>query len=247
MNLNHTILLVFALPLASAGCGTAPGVDDPNGAPPCDDPSTCADDPIPESVCLEQLARGQVINGCGVFVNHPFFGGDDANPGTKDRPVRSIQRGIELTRTGRGRVFVTNDGFEESITLPSGVDIYGGFDVVGWERLEETPLPVQGMAKVDPPSVGQIALIVEPARAGDTGAADGVSIIDHVRLRSSTHVGIIVQSGAAVEITGSWIEADYGGGAAMGRNGRAGQRRGRTGSMGETRAPQRWSWVGLGR
>ncbi|WP_437733491.1 hypothetical protein [Sorangium sp. So ce1335] len=212
MNLNTTILLVFALLLASAGCGTAPGIDDPNGAPPCDDPSTCAGDPIPESVCLEQLANGHVVNGCGVFVNHPFFGGDDANPGTKDRPVRSIRRGIELARTGRGRVFVPSDGFEESITLPSGVDIYGGFNVVGWERLDETPRPVQGMATVDPPSVGQIALIVEPARAGDTGAADGVSIIHRVRIRSSTYVGMIVQAGTAVEIVGSIIEADYGSG-----------------------------------
>ena len=51
MNLNSAILLVVALPLASAGCGTAPGVDDPNGAPPCDGPSTCGGDPVPESVC----------------------------------------------------------------------------------------------------------------------------------------------------------------------------------------------------
>ncbi|WP_437576869.1 hypothetical protein [Sorangium sp. So ce887] len=210
MNLNSAILLVLALPLASTGCGTAPGVDDPNGAPPCNGPSTCVGDPIPESVCLEQLAKSQVVDGCGVFVNHPVLGGDDANPGTKDRPVRSIQRGIELARTGRGRVFVTNDGFEESITLPSGVDIYGGFNVVDWERLEETPRPAQGMGKVGPPLIGQIALIVEPARAGDTGAADGVSIIDHMFIRSSTHVGMIVRSGTAVEIIESWITADPG-------------------------------------
>ncbi|XXT19244.1 hypothetical protein WME94_54370 [Sorangium sp. So ce429] len=212
MNLNSAILLVVALPLASAGCGTAPGVEDPNGAPPCDGRSTCEGDPIPESVCLEHLANGQAVDGCGVFVHNPFFGGDDANPGTKDRPVRSLQRGIELARTGRGRVFATNDGFEESLTLPSGVDIYGGFDMLEWGRLEKTPLPSQGMSKLDPPSVGQIAMIVEPARAGDTGAADGISIIDHVRLRSSTHVGIIVRSGTAVEIIGSIVTASYGGG-----------------------------------
>ncbi|WP_437573868.1 hypothetical protein [Sorangium sp. So ce887] len=218
MNLNSAILLVIALPLASAGCGTAPGVDDPSGAPPCDGPSTCGGDPVPESVCLEQLAKGRLVDGCGVFVNHPFFGGDDANPGTKDRPVRSLQRGIELARTGRGRVFAASDGFEESITLPSGVDIYGGFNVVDWEPLRETPLPAQGMSKVDPPSAGQIALIVEPARAGDTGAADGVSIIDHMSFRSQMHVGMIVRSGTAVEIVGSWIEAD------PGRRGRDGEK-----------------------
>ncbi|WP_437727040.1 hypothetical protein [Sorangium sp. So ce861] len=215
MRLNSAILLVLLLPLAAAGCGTAPGVNDPDGAPPCDGSSTCAGDPIPESVCLAHLATAQVLDGCGVFVNHPFFGGDDANPGTKDRPVRSIQRGIELARTGRGRVFVTADGFEESLTLPSGVDIYGGFQPLGWER-EEGPLPVHAMTKVAPPSVGQISLIVEPARVGDTGAADGVSILDHVSVLSPTYVGMIVRPGTAVEIIGSSVMASA---ASGGRNG----------------------------
>ncbi|WP_437905931.1 hypothetical protein WME95_48190 [Sorangium sp. So ce327] len=211
MSLNSAILLLFVLPLAAAGCGTAPGVDGPGGAPPCDGPSTCASDPVPESVCLEHLAARRAMDGCGVFVIHPFFGGDDANPGTKDRPVRSVRRAIELARTGRGRVFLTDDAYQETVTLPSGVDIYGGFETaIGWERLRGLENPVHMMTKLVVGAPGLTALTVEPTRAGDTGAADGVSIIDHVLIKSSTHVGMVVRSGAAVEIIGSWIEATAG-------------------------------------
>ncbi|WP_437338476.1 hypothetical protein [Sorangium sp. So ce394] len=209
MRLNSAILLVFLLPLAAAGCGTAPGVNDPDGAPPCGGPSTCAGDPIPESVCLEHLAAGRAMDGCGVFVNDPVLGGDDANPGTKDRPVTSLPRAIELARTGRGRVFLTRNAFVEPTMLPSGVDIHGGFDFLEWERQRAPEDPVYAMAKLTAP-VGHIPLTLEPARAGDTGAADGVSIIDHVFVRSATHIGMLVRSGAAVEIIGSWIEAGYG-------------------------------------
>ncbi|WP_437648377.1 hypothetical protein [Sorangium sp. So ce362] len=204
MRRNSAILLFFVLPLAVTGCGTAPGVNDPDGAPPCGDPSSCTGDAVPESVCLEHLATAQVIDGCGVFVNGPFFGGDDANPGTKDRPVRSIQRGIELARTGRGRVFVTSDGFDESVTLPSGVDIFGGFQPLGWERL------AGDTTKIGPRSGARIALTVEPARASDTGAADGVSTIDHVTTSSTAPIGILVRSNTAVEIARSEIRATYG-------------------------------------
>ncbi|XXR64679.1 hypothetical protein WMF16_33955 [Sorangium sp. So ce388] len=161
-------------------------------------------EPVPEPVCIEQLAAGQVIDGCGVFVNGPFFGGDDANPGTKDRPVRSVQRGIELARTGRGRVFVTNDGFDESVTLPSGVDIYGGFQVLGWARLPDDT------TKIVPRDGRRIVMTVEPAGAGDTGTADGVSTIDHMTLLSGTHVGVLVRSGAVVEFVRSELRASSG-------------------------------------
>ncbi|WP_437831396.1 hypothetical protein [Sorangium sp. So ce1153] len=210
MNLDSAILLLLVLPLATVGCGTARGVDGPGGAPPCAGPSTCASDPVPDSVCLEHLAAGRATDGCGVFVLSPHFGGDDANPGTKDSPVRSVRRAIELARTGRGRVFLTDDAFDETITLPSGVDIYGGFETsIGWERRRDLEDPVYMMAKTGPIENGFIALTVEPARAGDTGAADGVSIIDHVALFSTTYVGMIVQSGTAVEIIGSYINASY--------------------------------------
>ncbi|WP_437659211.1 hypothetical protein [Sorangium sp. So ce1182] len=188
---NSTFFVLLVLPLVAAGCGTAPGVNAPA-------------EPVPEQVCIEQLAMDQVIDGCGVFVTDPLFGGDDANPGTKDRPVRSIQRGIELARTGRGRVFLTNVSVDEHVTLPSGVDIYGGFQLVDWGR------GPGDTTKIVPRYGRGIALIVEPAGAGDTGAADGVSTIDHVSVMYGVHVAMLVRSGAVVEFIQSEIRTSSG-------------------------------------
>ncbi|WP_373372319.1 hypothetical protein [Sorangium atrum] len=188
---NSTFFVLLVVPLVAAGCGTTPGVNDPGEA-------------VPESLCIEQLAMDQVIDGCGVFVTDPFFGGDDANPGTKDRPVRSMQRGIELARTGRGRVFLTNLSLDEHVTLPSGVDIYGGFQLVDWGR------GPGDTTKIVPRSGRSIALIVEPAGAGDTGAADGVSTIDHVTVLGGIHVGMLVRSDTVVEFTRGKIRASWG-------------------------------------
>nr|WP_044989167.1 hypothetical protein [Sorangium cellulosum] len=199
-----TIALLLAFPLAVAGCGTAPGVTDPDSGAPCGDPSSCGGDAVPESVCLEQLAKAQVIDGCGVFVNGLFFGGDDANPGTKDRPVLSLQRGIELARTGRGRVFVISDTYADSITLPSGVDIYGGFQPLEWERLPGDT------TKIGPRYGKLIALTIEPASTGDTGAADGISTIERVSVLGPMHIAMLVRSGTAVEFVDGKLRASYG-------------------------------------
>ncbi|WP_437733492.1 hypothetical protein [Sorangium sp. So ce1335] len=67
---------------------------------------------------------------CGVFVSEQ---GDDDHPGTMDAPVKTLQHAIGLAAHGRGggekptgRVFACGGSFEEEITLPSGVDLWGG-------------------------------------------------------------------------------------------------------------------------
>ncbi|WP_438041930.1 hypothetical protein [Sorangium sp. So ce128] len=206
-----TIVLLLALPFATVGCESAPGPIDAD-APPCTLTSSCQDEAPPESVCLEHLAADRLDDGCGVFVAGPFYGGDDANPGTKNKPVRSLQRAIALARIGRGRVFACNDAFEGAVLLPSGVDLYGGFHCQTFERFDEdvtTSINVR-----EKPFA--IDLTVEPASAGDTGAADGVSTIDHIDLSGGTYIGMLVRSGTAVELTRSEIRASYGNGGGSG-------------------------------
>ncbi|WP_437924026.1 hypothetical protein WMF37_33975 [Sorangium sp. So ce291] len=108
----------------ATGCGTAPGVNDP-GVTPCKGTS-CEDEPPPESVCVEHVAADIIDDGCGVFVAGALGGGDDRNPGTKAKPVFTVEHAVELARVGRGRVFICNDGFVvNQIRIPSG-GVLGG-------------------------------------------------------------------------------------------------------------------------
>ncbi|WP_437899451.1 hypothetical protein [Sorangium sp. So ce124] len=203
MRITRAIHLSPALLLAVAGCGTAPGPNEPGGAA-CDGTSPCQGEPPPESFCLERLAADVWEDGCGVFVGGVWGSGDDANPGTKDKPVRTLQRGVELARTGRGRVFACADGFFGPVTLPSGVDLIGGFGCVSWRRQADTRSLIQISDKPD------IVLTVVPASDGDRGAADGVSTIVDMALRAWGPITMLVHSNTAVELIRSEIRTYYG-------------------------------------
>ncbi|WP_438039075.1 hypothetical protein [Sorangium sp. So ce128] len=204
MRTTRAIHLSPALLLALAGCGTAPGPNEPGG-PACDGTSSCQGEPPPESVCLERLAADVWEDGCGVFVGGVWGSGDDANPGTtKDKPVRTLQRGVELARTGRGRVFACADGFFGPLTLPSGVDLIGGFGCVSWKRQADTRSVLQISDRPD------IVLTVVPASDGDSGAADGVSTIVDMILDGWGPITMLVRSNTAVELIRSELRTSYG-------------------------------------
>ncbi|MGK3961045.1 hypothetical protein WMF38_49340 [Sorangium sp. So ce118] len=86
---------------------------------------------LPASPCDGDPAAAPAKDGCGVFVSAQQ--GNDANPGTKGAPVKTLQHAIGLAAHGRGdgkpptrRVYACGESFEEEITLPSGVDLWGG-------------------------------------------------------------------------------------------------------------------------
>ncbi len=61
----------------------------------------------------------------GVFVAK---WGDDTNPGSREEPVQSIQRGIELAAISALRdVYVAEGVYAESVLLADGVGVYGGY------------------------------------------------------------------------------------------------------------------------
>ncbi|MGK3963780.1 hypothetical protein WMF38_06335 [Sorangium sp. So ce118] len=192
--------LLLLLSAWTTGCGTSPSVVDP-GVAACEGTS-CEDEPPPESVCLEHIAADIIDDGCGVFVAGNFGGGDDSNPGTKAKPVYNIRRAIQLARTGRGRVFICNDGFiMNPITVPSGVDLLGGFDCRKWGRDPRRP-----WSELQPAGATIAPLVtIEPAGPEDSGAADGVSTLADLDVPSRGPLGILVQSNTAVEIVRSNI------------------------------------------
>jgi hypothetical protein len=53
--------------------------------------------------------------------------GDDANPGTLDRPVRTIERGLTLGEARGQPVFVAQGRYDEVVELRDGVSLFGGY------------------------------------------------------------------------------------------------------------------------
>ncbi|MGK3990587.1 hypothetical protein WME99_46510 [Sorangium sp. So ce136] len=92
----------------------------------------CPPDPEPPpDPCEGDPATAPALDMCGVFVSP--LSGDDRSPGTKDAPVKTLQHAIGLAAHGRAhgeaatrRVYACGGEFAETITLPSGVDLWGG-------------------------------------------------------------------------------------------------------------------------
>ncbi|WP_437901695.1 hypothetical protein [Sorangium sp. So ce124] len=120
---------VFAVVLCawSAGASTACRYSDA-----CWEGLDCAPDPEPPpDPCAGEPGTAPALDECGVFVS--ASSGNDRHPGTKDAPVKTLQHAIGLAAHGRGhdeaatrRVYACGGSFEEAITLPSGVDLWGG-------------------------------------------------------------------------------------------------------------------------
>ncbi|WP_437281290.1 hypothetical protein WME90_12225 [Sorangium sp. So ce375] len=84
----------------------------------------------PTALCNGDPITAPALDECGVFVS--ASSGDDSNPGTKGAPVKSLQHAIGLAASGRDhgeaptrRVLACGGLFEEEISLPSGVDLWG--------------------------------------------------------------------------------------------------------------------------
>ncbi|WP_437588469.1 hypothetical protein [Sorangium sp. So ce1000] len=197
-------ILLLSFP-AALGCGAE------TSAPPCAEGGTCDAEPS-EEACLKGLAALRVKDGCGVFASRTF--GDDGNPGTMDKPVKTLARAIALAPRARGRVFACNENYEEAITLPSGIDLWGGFDCIGpWRHYTERSNNF--VATLRPPLDNAIPITVVAAQDDGEVATDGVSTIVEMHVlqqwRSGQGIHSIamrLQPGAVVEVLRSAIQAD---------------------------------------
>jgi hypothetical protein len=130
-----------------AGSGGSPTTDAAADAPSCPDTdgdgqTTCAgdcDDNDPNNfvgnkeICgdlKDNNCDGAADEGCqglGTFVSGAV--GIDVNPGTKDKPLKTILQGItNAVRLGGGlAVYVAAGHYPEQVTLVEGVDVLGGF------------------------------------------------------------------------------------------------------------------------
>ncbi|WP_433934633.1 hypothetical protein AB3662_08495 [Sorangium cellulosum] len=161
---------------------------------------------LPASPCDGDPATSPAKDGCGVFVARH---GDDANDGTREAPVRTLRRAVEKASElgGTRRVYACAEDFEEAVTLPSGVAIWGGRDCGAeawtWGGAES----FTGIA----PEPGRVPLTVEARQESRTSVVFGVRLVAADAIRpSGSAIGMIVGEGAAVEMVSSEILAGDG-------------------------------------
>ncbi|WP_437980751.1 hypothetical protein [Sorangium sp. So ce117] len=179
----------------------------------------CAADPEPPpGPCEGQPETGPALDQCGVFVSES---GDDSDLGTKGAPVKTLQHAVGLAATGRGngetptrRVYACGGEFEEAITLPSGVDLWGGrlCDGGDWSYRGAFGGPNQLTTIAPPAGIPLRVLAAEEDATDATSMIFGVRVVAaHASARDGkSSIAVILSSGARAIVRSSEVQADDG-------------------------------------
>jgi hypothetical protein len=123
--------------------------------------------------------------------------GNDANPGTKDKPKRQIHVAVTAAAM-TGRYVLAATGSYGGIVAATGVDIYGGYDQQSWSRPSEGETEIvgspEGVLAVGVQNVTLQLLSIRGVHGG--GSAYGIRAINGSSLRVQ-RVGVTAGSGAA--------------------------------------------------
>ncbi|WP_434047582.1 MULTISPECIES: hypothetical protein [Sorangium] len=176
----------------------------------------------PTSLCDGDPTTAPALDECGVFVS--ASSGGDSNPGTKGAPVKSLQHAIGLAASGRDhgevptrRVYACGGVFEEAISLPQGVDLWGGRLCAGGDWSYGGPLDGQSTLTVIAPPVGIPVRVLGGDDAVNAGN-DATSVIFGMRVvaadaSASDHkssIAMILSPGARAVVRDSVVVAGDG-------------------------------------
>ncbi|XXX77686.1 hypothetical protein WMF30_02760 [Sorangium sp. So ce134] len=183
----------------------------------------CAPDPVPPpGPCEGEPGTAPALDECGVFVS--ASSGNDRNPGTKGEPVKTLQHAIGLAAHGRGhdqeatrRVYACGGKFEETITLPSGVDLWGGRRCDGGDWSYEGSFGGPDHPTIIAPPGGiplRVLGVENTALAGDdtTSMIAGVRVVaaDASAPDDKSSIAVILSTGARAIVQDSVIVAGNG-------------------------------------
>ncbi|WP_437909913.1 hypothetical protein WME95_19805 [Sorangium sp. So ce327] len=171
----------------------------------------CAPDPEPSpGPCEGEPGKAQALDACGIFASEH---GDDDHAGTKDAPVKTLQRAVELATTGRGggeaptrRVYACDEVFEEAISLPSGVDLWGGRRCDGGDWSFGGPAQRTTIA----PPGGVPLRVIEGEDATSTISGVRVVAADASAIDGRSSIAVILSYGARVKLVSSVVIAGNG-------------------------------------
>ena len=183
------------------GCGTAATLCG-CAEHQCEVSFTCVEEA--ELICVADPASERAEDRCGIFVSLSL--GDDANPGTRDQPVGTFERAISLARLGPLRVYACAEVFPEAITVPSGVEVWGGLDCAhDWIYIGDSRRTVLA------PAPDMIPLQVKATEL------EGISTLADLRLEAAdasvpggSSIAMLVLPGVAMELRRSELVAGDG-------------------------------------
>jgi hypothetical protein len=160
-----------------------------------------------------------------VGVIHVAPTGSDSNAGTRAAPLRTIGTGLTAAASGGHPLFIAGGTYTESITLPAGVQAYGGFDPATWRRNPstfETTIDGGRIAVTGTASTHDIALdglVIKSANATVPGQSSYAILLDHSQTIAVTRCLILPGTGApGAEGTGG-ASGQSGGVGSAGHNG----------------------------
>jgi hypothetical protein len=141
-------------------------------------------------------------------------GSDDAS-GSRDAPVKTLTKAVELATGSDKAVYVCLGTYVETLALTAGVAIHGGYDCEnGWARTQQLPLvapesgtPLTIVNVTEPVIVDRLAL--RAPDAVDPGASSIGALVATSPDVVLTHVDITAGNGAA-GIPGEPVTADDG-------------------------------------
>ncbi|WP_437623835.1 hypothetical protein [Sorangium sp. So ce1151] len=174
----------------------------------CYDERTCV--PPEKSPCDErEPGTALALNQCGVFVSEH---GDDKHPGTKEEPVKTLQHAVGLAASGRGdgespsrRVYACGGAFNEALTLPSGVDLWGGRRCDGGDWSYEWSFDGPNHLTVIAPPVGIPLRVIEGDDATSTIFGVRMVAADASASDGKSSIAMILSQGAKARVVSSEV------------------------------------------
>lgn len=181
------------LGIAQAGCGQILGVEDYG--------------PTKDNGAVQPCSIAE----CGVYV---ALEGDDSGAGTKESPLRTLQKAIDLAQKANKTVHICAQQFQEAIEVPAGTMLEGGLNCQGeWESIaglartevigRPDEIPVRLLSGEGATRLLDIEIIA--VDANQTGGSSIAMIVDHVSAEL-VHCSVSAGSGKAGEPGGTPTE-----------------------------------------
>jgi hypothetical protein len=142
-----------------------------------------------------------VADTVGIFASPA---GNDADPGTRDKPVRSIARAAALAASSnKPRVYVCTGTYSDSVEVAKPISFHGGFTCTGGDWKYTGDVPIWNAAKADH------ALRI--AGAGDKLAIEDLEFdAKDGSAAGESSIGIFIADSAEVSLTRVVVNAGKG-------------------------------------